>query len=135
MSVGSRIREERTKSGLSLQQLADAAGLSKTYLLRLESDPHANPSLAILRDIADALDITVADLLERPKLVFDRPAEIPASLAAFADQSGLSKGELRTLASIRWRKGDEPQTVERWRYVFESLKLSRQLDEPNQDIG
>lgn len=127
--IGERIRSERKKAGLSLSQLAAATGLSKTYLIRLETDPSSNPSLGVLRQITDALDITVADLLDRPKLQFDETvSEIPPSLRAFADQAALSRADVRTLASIRWRQGDEPQTVERWRYVFDSLALSRHLD-------
>jgi transcriptional regulator with XRE-family HTH domain len=130
MSVGERIRAERTKARLSLSQLASATGLSKAYLVRLETDPDSNPSLAVLRQIADGLDITAADLVGRPKLTVD-DAELPISpsLRAFADEAGLTQVETRTLASIRRRKGDEPQTVERWRYVRDSLNLSRQLDQ------
>jgi transcriptional regulator with XRE-family HTH domain len=118
------------KARLSLSQLASATGLSKAYLVRLETDPESNPSLAVLRQIADGLDITVADLVGRPKLTID-DSELPisGSLRAFADESGLTQVDVRTLASIRWRKGDEPQTVERWRYVWDSLNLSRQLDQ------
>ena len=129
--IGERIRSERKKAKLSLAQLATATELSKTYLIRLETDPSSNPSLGVLHQIAEALDITVADLLDRPKLQFDETAaEVQPSLRAFADQASLSKADVRTLASIRWRKGDEPQTVERWRYVYDSLLLSRHLDPP-----
>jgi transcriptional regulator with XRE-family HTH domain len=131
--VGARIRSERLKARLSLAQLAGATGLSKTYLVRLENDPTSNPSLQVLREIADALDITVADLLDSPKLRFDEEeASIPPSLRAFADEASLSRADVQTLASIRWRKGDEPQTPQRWRYVYESLALSRQLDDEPQ---
>jgi transcriptional regulator with XRE-family HTH domain len=134
--IGERIRSERTKAGLSLSRLAAATGLSKTYLIRLETDPSSNPSLGVLRQIADALDITVADLLDRPKLQFDETAAaIQPSLRAFADQSALSQADVRTLASIRWRQGDEPQTVERWRYVYDSLALSRHLDRQGDDVS
>jgi transcriptional regulator with XRE-family HTH domain len=129
--IGERIRSERKTAGLSLSQMAVTTGLSKTYLIRLETDPSSNPSLGVLRQIADALDITVADLLDRPKLQFDETVpETPPSLRAFADQAALSQADVRTLASIRWRQGDEPQTVERWRYVYDSLVLSRHLDGP-----
>jgi transcriptional regulator with XRE-family HTH domain len=130
MFFGERIRSERNKAGLSLSQLASVTGTSKAYLVRLETDPDSNPSLAVLGQIADALDITVADLVGRPKLTVDESElQISPSLRAFADEAGLTRVDVRTLASIRWRKGDEPQTVERWRYVWDSLNLSRQLDQ------
>src|SRR5947208_13218948 len=103
--VGPRLRAERTRAGLSHARLAALTGLSKTYLIRLENDPTSNPSLEVLHRIAEALDITVADLVGAPSLRFDPDeAEIPSSLRAFADSARLSQRELRTLASIRWRK-------------------------------
>jgi XRE family transcriptional regulator of biofilm formation len=128
--IGPRLRAERTRAGLSHARLAQLTGLSKTYLVRLETDPSSNPSLEVLHRIADALDITVADLIAAPRVQFEAAdASIPSSLRAFADQAKLSRRELRTLASIRWRKGEEPQTEERWRFILDSLRASRHLDE------
>ena len=133
-SVGVRIRNERVAAGLSLSKLSELTGLSKSYLVRLENDPGSNPSLEVLHRIADALDTTVADLVGTPKLSFSESNdEIPASLLAFADRARLTKRELRTLASIRWRKGDEPRTEERWRYILNSLRASRELDTQEDD--
>ena len=126
--LGARLRREREKARLSLAQLADLTGLSKTYLVRLETHP-SNPSLQVLARIAEALDVTVADLLGGPRVRLD-PDELPVppSLRAFADEEGLSSAEVRTLASIRFRKGEQPRTAERWRYIWNSLRLSRSLD-------
>src|SRR5437867_2240204 len=127
-SAGRRIRDERTKAGMSLARLADVTGLSKTYLIRLETNEKSNPSLGVLHQIAEALDITVADLLDRPKMKVEGEYEVLPSLQAFADEADLSQAEIQTLASIRWRDGDEPQTPERWRYVYDSLNLSKEID-------
>jgi transcriptional regulator with XRE-family HTH domain len=125
-----RLREERQKAGLSLARLAEVSGISRTYLLKLEKDEASNPSLEVLRRLADALDITVADLLETPPMQFDLDdVDLPQSLRAYADETRLAPKELRMLASIRWRKGEEPKTSERWRFILDSLRASRQLDE------
>lgn len=115
---------------MSLATLAQITGLSKTYLVRLETDETSNPSLDVLHRIAEALDITVADLLGRSRIVYDADSDeaIPPSLRAFADEEGLSQAEIRTLQSIRWRQGDEPKTPQRWRFVYESLNASREID-------
>ena len=68
--AGARIRQSRQRAGLSLARLAALTGLSKSYLVRLETDPTSNPSLEVLRRIADALDITVADLVGAPRIEF-----------------------------------------------------------------
>jgi transcriptional regulator with XRE-family HTH domain len=128
--VGERLRAEREQQDLSLAELGALTGVSKTYLLRLETDRETNPSLEVLRRIADALDITVADLLGAPALRFVADdASISPSLRAFADEEQLKPRELETLASIRFRKGQEPKTSKRWRYILDSLRVSQKFDE------
>jgi transcriptional regulator with XRE-family HTH domain len=130
--IRQRLRGERDRAGLTLAQLANVTGLSKTYLVRLENQPDANPSLDVLRRLADALDITIADLLDTPAMRFKLDeAEMPTSLKAYASEEELTPRELQTLASIRWRRGEEPRTSERWRFIRQSLRASRELD----DVG
>jgi transcriptional regulator with XRE-family HTH domain len=128
-AIGQRVREEREKAGLSLAQLAAAAEITKAYLVRLETQG-GNPSVEVVAKIAEALDLTAADLLDRPviRYVEDDPT-VPPSLRAFADEANLSSGDVKMLASIRWRGEKTPQTPERWRYVFQSLRMSREIDE------
>jgi transcriptional regulator with XRE-family HTH domain len=126
--IGKRVREERGKAGLSLAQLAAAAGVTKTYLVRLEKQT-GNPSVEIVAQIADALDLTVADLLGSPVIRYvGDDADIPSSLRAFAEEANLSTPDVTMLASIRWRDNDRPTTSERWRYVHQSLVMSRDID-------
>lgn len=128
------IRAERERAGLSLAQLSALSGISKAHLVRLEKGV-GNPSLEILGRIAEALGVTVADLLGAPKLTFTpaEAAEVPASLRAFADEAGLSKPEVQTLASIRFRGEEAPRTAARWRFIYDSLKLSKGLDNSAED--
>jgi transcriptional regulator with XRE-family HTH domain len=131
--LGARLRRERDKAGLSLARLSEATGISKAYLVRLENEP-GNPSVQILGRVADALDVTVADLLGGPRYRLDEDElHVPNLLRSFADDHGLSSTEIRTLASIRFRKGDEPRTVERWEFIYNSLRLSRGLDPDGDD--
>jgi transcriptional regulator with XRE-family HTH domain len=128
------LRTQRQRAKLSLAKLADRTGLSKTYLVRLESDPAANPSLDVLGRLAEAFDVTIAELLDQPALQFDlNEAKIPNSLKRYAADDQIGPREVKTLASIRWRHGEEPQTPARWRYIHQQLKLSRQIDEEEQD--
>jgi transcriptional regulator with XRE-family HTH domain len=129
-SLKLRLRAERQRAGLSLARLAEETGMSKTYLLRLETDDDANPSLDILTRVASALDVTVADLLGAPATRFVADdAEVPSSLRVFADQESLSPSEFEQLASIRWRKGETPANPERWQFILNSLRASRQFDD------
>ena len=62
MQIGPRIRELRLRRRMTVQQLADASGLSKGFVSQVENE-HTCPSLATLRDFATALDTTVAWLV------------------------------------------------------------------------
>ena len=131
--IGRRVREEREKAGLSLSQLAAASGVTKAYLVRLEGQT-GNPSVEIVAQVAEALDLTVADLVGGPVIRFvGDESEVTPSLRAFADQANLSSSDVTMLASIKWREAERPQTVERWQYVYRSLLMSRDIDREQHD--
>ena len=60
--IGARIRELRLAKGLSQEQLTALAGCDRTYVGMLERR-QGNPSLSVLAGIAEALDISLVDLL------------------------------------------------------------------------
>src|SRR5207249_7062543 len=97
-----------------------AAGLTKAYLLRVEKQA-GNPSMEVVAQIAEALDLTIADLVGGPVIRYvGDESEVTPSLRAFADQAQLSSSDVAMLASIKWREGEQPRTVERWQYVYRS---------------
>jgi DNA-binding XRE family transcriptional regulator len=57
-----RVRALRLQRGMTVQALADAAGMARPNLSRIEHGKH-NPSLDTLERIAKALGMTVAELL------------------------------------------------------------------------
>lgn len=62
MQLGKKIRDLRSRRGLTVQQLAAASGLSKGFISQVEND-RTSPSLATLRDLARALETSVAYLV------------------------------------------------------------------------
>lgn len=58
------LREARTEKGLSQEQLADEAGLHRTYISQIERGVKS-PSLRSLEQITDALEIPLWVLLKR----------------------------------------------------------------------
>ncbi len=60
--IGKRVRELRQARGLTLQDLADRAELSKSYLSRVETSSKA-PPVSTLLALAQALGTTVGRLL------------------------------------------------------------------------
>lgn len=121
MALQHRIRQRRIDKGMSATELARAADISKGYLSELENGHSPRPSGAVLMKLANALGTTIADLLERE--VEPGKMKIPPSLLDFAELVELPEQDITMLARIRFR-GDQPQTLEDWRFLYESIKRS-----------
>jgi XRE family aerobic/anaerobic benzoate catabolism transcriptional regulator len=65
-ALGERVREARSRRGISRRALADASGVSERYLAELESG-RGNVSVLLLRQIAAALSLPVEDLMRSDK--------------------------------------------------------------------
>jgi len=63
MSLGTRIGELRRKKGESLQQVADAVGVSKAHIWELERRRTDNPSMALVTRLGDHFGVAVAFLV------------------------------------------------------------------------
>jgi transcriptional regulator with XRE-family HTH domain len=84
-AVAANVRALRLDAGLTLADLATAAGLGKSTLAQLESG-RANPSVETLWAIAAALRVPFARLIEEPRnaLRVVRARDIPAMRSAEA---------------------------------------------------
>jgi XRE family aerobic/anaerobic benzoate catabolism transcriptional regulator len=63
-AIGRLVRLARAKRGVTRRQLALDSGASERYLAQIESG-QGNPSVIILRSIAEALDVPIIELLPR----------------------------------------------------------------------
>jgi XRE family transcriptional regulator, aerobic/anaerobic benzoate catabolism transcriptional regulator len=63
-AAGRLVKLARAKRGVTRRQLAQASGISERYLAQIESG-QGNPSVIILKSIADALDVPIIELLPR----------------------------------------------------------------------
>jgi transcriptional regulator with XRE-family HTH domain len=57
------IKRQRTELGLSQRELAKRVRVSDAYITQLETRERINPSLHVLKKLAQALKVTVADLV------------------------------------------------------------------------
>lgn len=121
MALNDRIKERRKDKGIAAIELAQRAEISKGYLSEIESGRAPRPSGDVLYRIATALGTTVADLLERE--VRPAPRDIHPTLREFAEAEGLPDEDVQMLAQIRFR-GDQPETMEDWRFLYESIRRS-----------
>lgn len=56
------IKKIRESKNISIRKLASLTNMSKTYLNDLENNKRTNPTIRILSDIADALEVNIKDL-------------------------------------------------------------------------
>jgi transcriptional regulator with XRE-family HTH domain len=61
--MAAKLKQLRERRGLSQEQLAEAAGISRTYLARLETAKH-DPTLSVIEKLAKALNVKPAELLK-----------------------------------------------------------------------
>lgn len=62
--LGERIKELRTQKAISQEELADLAGLDRTYINSVENG-HRNISIANIEKIANALDVSLSDFFNK----------------------------------------------------------------------
>jgi len=62
-TVGTKLKALREKAGMSLGQLAEASGVNKVTILRLERDEFTRPNADKLIPLAAALGVDPAELL------------------------------------------------------------------------
>ncbi|HET7035126.1 MAG TPA: XRE family transcriptional regulator [Thermomicrobiaceae bacterium] len=71
-AIGARVKHERQARGWTLDQLAQAAGVSRRMVINVEQGA-ANPSVGILLRISDALGVGLPALVEPPR---PRPVKV-----------------------------------------------------------
>jgi XRE family transcriptional regulator, master regulator for biofilm formation len=80
---GKKIKSLRLQKGISLSQLSEITGISKSYLSLIERDIQTNPSLDIIEKIAEAFDVAVAEIVRRDRtdIEFSKgPSQVKSTL-------------------------------------------------------
>ncbi|MGH3786990.1 MAG: helix-turn-helix domain-containing protein [Pseudonocardiaceae bacterium] len=80
-ALGAFIRAQRQLADLSLREMAALTRISNAYLSQVERGLH-QPSLTVLRAIADALGLTTEQLLAKAGWTEAAPADVPTDAAA-----------------------------------------------------
>ena len=101
--IGERVKKIRKERKMSLSELAERAGVAKSYLSSLERNLQTNPSIQFLEKIASVLNISV------DRLIHDEPnKELVDSdwlgLVREAMDSGISKDQFKEFLEFnKWR--------------------------------
>src|SRR5262249_21140071 len=113
-AVGALVRSSRAKRGMTRRQLAEQSGASDRYLAQIEGG-QGNPSVIMLKSIAEALDVPIIELLPRTNIrsetlnrIVDRllrlpPSELPAIADLIEGRSDIGADRARRIALIGLR--------------------------------
>ena len=114
-AVGREVRKNRAKRGMTRRQLALASATSERYLAQIEGGA-GNPSVSVLRAVAQALDLPTAALLPEQGVgtalgaVLDLLAQVPEKelpaltkdiAARVASRSGADRARRIALVGLR----------------------------------
>jgi transcriptional regulator with XRE-family HTH domain len=103
-TLGRRMRARRQRLGWTLKDLADKTDLSVPYLSDIERD-NVNPTLQTLTTLADALDLTLADLVDgQPGATTGPPLSV--SLQRFIRSDDFAR-RIQRLATVANRPVEE----------------------------
>ena len=109
VAIGARVREQRQSLGWTLDQLAEAAGVSRRMVVNVEQGA-ANPSVGTLLRISDALGVGLPALVELPA---PRPVKVTRHGEGAVLWRGESGGHGVLVAGT-----EPPDVVELWDWTL-----------------
>ncbi|MGF2618200.1 helix-turn-helix domain-containing protein [Rossellomorea vietnamensis] len=101
--IGERVKKLRQERKMSMTELADKAGVAKSYLSSIERNLQQNPSVQFLEKISKALNVPVDSLLY--DTVEDKHIDSDwVSIVEQAMDSGISKEQFREFIEFnKWK--------------------------------
>ena len=130
-TVGQRINYIRSEQGLTLERLADQAGVSKSFLWEVEQDRSGISGRRLLQ-VANALGASLDFLLRgdpAPQDYEPLSIEIPRALSEVAEQLGISYRQTMMLLdidrSIVARRGGRSRAMRNhddWKTLHDAVK-------------
>ncbi|MDY7222684.1 helix-turn-helix domain-containing protein [Halalkalibacterium halodurans] len=104
--IGERVKKYRLEKELSLSELAERAGVAKSYLSSIERNIQTNPSIHFLEKISQVLDVSVESLLQSTQDTTSREEldEDWKKLVKEAMESGISKDQFKEYLEFqKWK--------------------------------
>src|SRR6267154_978125 len=96
-ALGGFIRMQRRLADMSLREMASLTSVSNAYLSQIERGLH-QPSLRVLRSIAQALSIAPEDLLRRANFIAPKDGSEDGAVGDEATRAELADTEAAILA-------------------------------------
>jgi XRE family transcriptional regulator, master regulator for biofilm formation len=103
--IGDRVKKLRLEKRMSLSELAEHAGVAKSYLSSLERNLQTNPSIQFLEKISSVLNVPVDHLINEHINKEELDSDW-MSIVKEAMDSGVSKEQFRDFIEFnKWRIG------------------------------
>lgn len=107
--IGEKIKQLRTEKKMSISELAERAGVAKSYLSSIERNLQTNPSIQFIEKISTVLGTTVNDLLREEKI--SGPEDLDnewLKIVQEAMESGVSKEQFKEYLEFnKWRSNKD----------------------------
>lgn len=105
--IGERVKKYRQQKRMSMTEVADKAGVAKSYLSSIERNLQSNPSIQFLEKISAVLDIPVDSLLHDEPNTDNLDTEWMA-IVQQAMTSGVSKEQFKEYLEFqKWKATQE----------------------------
>ena len=102
--VGDRVKRIRLEKNMSLSELAEKAGVAKSYLSSLERNLQNNPSIQFLDKISAVLQVPVDSLLYDEYVATDKLDPEWLEIVEEAMKSGVTKDQFKEFIEYnKWR--------------------------------
>lgn len=101
--IGDRVKKIRKEKKMSMSELAEKAGVAKSYLSSLERNLQTNPSIQFLEKITQVLEVPL-DVLLHDEPDEDRLDSEWKAIVEEAMKSGVSKTQFREFIEFnKWK--------------------------------
>lgn len=109
--IGKRIHELRVQKNLSLSEVAERAGVAKSYLSSIERELQKNPSIQFLEKIAHVLGVSIESLVQYEANADMKNESLDPEwyqLVLDAMHSGVTKDQFREFLEFnKWRMDNQ----------------------------
>ncbi|SDI50515.1 helix-turn-helix domain-containing protein [Alteribacillus bidgolensis] len=103
--IGDRVKKYRKEKNLSLTELAEKAGVAKSYLSAIERNIQTNPSIQFLEKISKVLNVSVDALIKEELNIDEKDLDDEwLAIVQEAMDSGVSKEQFKEFLEFnKWR--------------------------------
>jgi transcriptional regulator with XRE-family HTH domain len=99
--IGSKLREQRTRRGVSLRELAEKIGVSPSLISQIERDK-VNPSVSTLWALVTELGLTMGEVFDDPEVHGSHNARLAAATGPVATPE--TRAVMNLASGVRWER-------------------------------